>query len=196
MAGSQAKIKKDTKEIDEHYISGVVATVARIPVDSVKETEKFKLKNLDLTLKKEIFGQNDAIDKVVDNIIYTRSNILNREKPIGSFLFAGPSGVGKTELAKQLQEAVDRLNCSDIIFCTDIAGGTPFNQSVILSTHLPNSKVISGTNVPVLLEALFSRANQTALSLSEILVDSHQSRIQVFQSRSQNKKNRGSVLND
>ena len=97
---------------------------------------------------------------------------------------------------KQEQEAVDRLNCSDIIFCTDIAGGTPFNQSVILSTHLPNSKVISGTNVPVLLEALFSRANQTALSLSEILVDSHQSRIQVFQSRSQNKKNRGSVLND
>ncbi len=102
MAGSQAKIKKDAKEIDEHYISGVVATVARIPVDSVKETEKFKLKNLDITLKKEIFGQNDAIDKVVDNIIYTRSNILNREKPIGSFLFAGPSGVGKTELAKQL----------------------------------------------------------------------------------------------
>ena len=107
-----------------------------------------------------------------------------------------PIGSTNTELAKQLQEAVDRLNCSDIIFCTDIAGGTPFNQSVILSTHLPNSKVISGTNVPVLLEALFSRANQTALSLSEILVDSHQSRIQVFQSRSQNKKNRGSVLND
>ncbi len=102
MAGSQAKIKKDAQEIDAHYISGVVATVARIPVDSVKETEKFKLKNLDITLKKEIFGQNDAIDKVVDNIIYTRSNILNREKPIGSFLFAGPSGVGKTELAKQL----------------------------------------------------------------------------------------------
>ena len=88
-----------------------------------------------------------------------------------------PIGSTNTELAKQLQEAVDRLNCSDIIFCTDIAGGTPFNQSVILSTHLPNS-------------------NQTALSLSEILVDSHQSRIQVFQSRSQNKKNRGSVLND
>ena len=98
-----------------------------------------------------------------------------------------PIGSTNTELAKQLQEAVDRLNCSDIIFCTDIAGGTPFNQSVILSTHLPNSKVISGTNVPVLLEALFSRANQTALSLSEILVDSHQSRIQVFQSRSQTK---------
>ena len=73
-----------------------------------------------------------------------------------------PIGSTNTELAKQLQEAVERLNCSDIIFCTDIAGGTPFNQSVILSTHLPNSKVISGTNVPVLLEALFSRANQTA----------------------------------
>lgn len=48
-----------------------------------------------------------------------------------------PIGSTNTELAKQLQEAVDRLNCSDIIFCTDIAGGTPFNQSVILSTHLP-----------------------------------------------------------
>lgn len=107
-----------------------------------------------------------------------------------------PIGSTSADLAAQLQEAVDRLNCSDIIFCTDIAGGTPFNQSVILSTHLANSKVISGTNIPVLLEALFSRANQTALSMAEILVDSHQSRIQVFQSHSQNCKNRGSVFND
>lgn len=107
-----------------------------------------------------------------------------------------PVGSTNTDLAAQLQQAVDNLNCSDIIFCTDIAGGTPFNQSVILSTHLPNSKVISGTNIPVLLEALFSRTNQTARSLAKILVDSHQSRIQVFQSHSQNVKNRGSVFID
>lgn len=88
-----------------------------------------------------------------------------------------------TELASELEAAIARLNCSDILFCTDIAGGTPFNQSVILSTRMPNSKVISGTNVPVLLEALFSRGNQTAASMAEILVDSYQSRIQVFQSR-------------
>lgn len=96
-----------------------------------------------------------------------------------------------TELANSLEAAIGRLNCSDILFCTDIAGGTPFNQSVILSTRMPNSKVISGTNVPVLLEALFSRGNQTATSMAEILVDSYQSRIQVFQSRIDKLHNQG-----
>ena len=86
-----------------------------------------------------------------------------------------PVGSTNTDLAAQLQQAVDNLNCSDIIFCTE---------------------VISGTNIPVLLEALFSRTNQTARSLAKILVDSHQSRIQVFQSHSQNVKNRGSVFID
>lgn len=95
-----------------------------------------------------------------------------------------PIGSTNIELAEKLNQAVKELDCSDIIFCTDIAGGTPFNQSVILSTHLPHCKVISGTNVPVLLEALFSRFNQDASSMADILVDSHQSRIQVFQPRS------------
>ena len=100
-----------------------------------------------------------------------------------------PVGSTNMDLAQELKQAVEKLDCSDIIFCTDIAGGdiaggTPFNQCVILSTHLANSKVISGTNIPVLLEALFSRTNQNASSLAQILVDSHQSRIQVFQSRS------------
>ena len=95
-----------------------------------------------------------------------------------------PVGSTNMDLAQELKQAVEKLDCSDIIFCTDIAGGTPFNQCVILSTHLANSKVISGTNIPVLLEALFSRKNQNASSLAQILVDSHQSRIQVFQSRS------------
>lgn len=100
-----------------------------------------------------------------------------------------PAGSTNIELSEKLQEAVKELGCSDIIFCTDIAGGTPFNQSVILSTRLPKSRVISGTNVPVLLEALFSRFNQDASSMADILVDSHQSKIQVFQPRSAAIKN-------
>lgn len=95
-----------------------------------------------------------------------------------------PMGSTNIELSEKLQQAVKELDCSDIIFCTDIAGGTPFNQSVILSTRLPRSRVISGTNVPVLLEALFSRFNQDASSMADIMADSHQSKIQVFQPRS------------
>lgn len=100
-----------------------------------------------------------------------------------------PTGSTNIDLSEKLQEAVKELDCSDIIFCTDIAGGTPFNQSVILSTRLLRSRVISGTNVPVLLEALFSRFNQDASSMADILVDSHQSKIQVFQPRSAAIKN-------
>lgn len=104
-----------------------------------------------------------------------------------------PMGSTNTELSEKLQETVKELGCSDIIFCTDIAGGTPFNQSVILSTRLPKSRVISGTNVPVLLEALFSRFNQDASSLADILADSYQSKIQVFQPRSSAIKKPGSL---
>lgn len=107
-----------------------------------------------------------------------------------------PLGSTNTDLAKELQEAVERLNCSDIIFCTDIAGGMPFNQSVMLSTHLNNSKVISGTNIPVLLEALFSRTNLDASSMADILINSEQSRIQVFQSRSSDMPKKVTILNE
>lgn len=119
--------------------------------------------------------------------------IAGNQENIEAVDFAANSS--NTELADKLNEAIKRLNCSDILFCTDIAGGTPFNQSVILSTRMPNSKVISGTNVPVLLEALFSRGNQTAASMAEILVDSYQSRIQVFQSRI-DKSNKSGEIHD
>lgn len=102
-AGS--KVKLDTlgnMQIDANKIKEIVATMARIPVDSVKETEKHKLKNLESTLRSVIFGQDQAITKTVDSILFSRADLIHREKPIGSFLFAGPSGVGKTELAKQL----------------------------------------------------------------------------------------------
>ncbi len=106
-----------------------------------------------------------------------------------------PLGSTNIDLGKDLKEAVQRLDCSDILFCTDIAGGMPFNQSVILSTHLNSSKVISGTNIPVLLEALFSRDNMNASDIADILINSPQSRIQVFQSRSSDAVKRVDILN-
>ena len=106
MAGSKVKLSKENEEklVDENKIKEIVASIARIPVDNVKESEKHRLKTLEETLKSEVFGQDDAIEKTVNNILYSRSNLSQREKPVGSFLFAGPSGVGKTELSKQLAQ--------------------------------------------------------------------------------------------
>lgn len=103
-AGSKMKLAniEGEKIITEEKIKEIVALMARIPVDSVKESEKHKLKNLESNLKNEVFGQDEAVEKTVSSIIYARSNLSQREKPVGSFLFAGPSGVGKTELTKQL----------------------------------------------------------------------------------------------
>lgn len=103
IAGSQVKLFESSKKIvDVEKIKEVISSVARVPIQTMKENEKDKLKNLDNHLKGQIFGQNQAIDKVVDAILFSRAQLNPREKPIGSFLFAGSSGVGKTELAKQL----------------------------------------------------------------------------------------------
>ncbi len=104
-AGSKMKVLADgtsEKIVDENKIKEIVSAMARIPLDNIKETEKHKLKTLEETLKNEVFGQEEAIKKTVDSILFSRANLMHREKPIGSFLFAGPSGVGKTELAKQM----------------------------------------------------------------------------------------------
>jgi len=80
----------------------IVAKIARIPEKSVTGNERDKLKNLERDLKMLIFGQDAAIEKVTNSIIMSRSGLGTPTKPIASFLFAGPTGVGKTELAKQL----------------------------------------------------------------------------------------------
>ena len=66
----------------------------------MNEDEVTKLKRLDTKLKKEIVGQNDAVENVVKTLIRSRLSVIKKDKPIGSFLFLGPSGVGKTYLAK------------------------------------------------------------------------------------------------
>jgi ATP-dependent Clp protease ATP-binding subunit ClpA len=83
-------------------VEKIVAKIARVPVQAVSSDDKVALKNLDQELKSVIFGQDAAIDEVASAIKLSRSGLRAPDKPIANFLFAGPTGVGKTELAKQL----------------------------------------------------------------------------------------------
>ncbi|MDR2543497.1 MAG: ATP-dependent Clp protease ATP-binding subunit ClpA [Treponema sp.] len=91
-------------EITLPVIEAVVSKIARIPHRSVGESEKDKLKELETRLKTFIFGQNDAITAVAKAVKRSRAGFRTEGKPVANFLFAGPTGVGKTELARQLAE--------------------------------------------------------------------------------------------
>lgn len=93
---------KRKKLIDTEQIEEVIAKIARIPTKSVSVNEAGLLRNLARDLKLVIFGQDTAIDKLVSAIKLSRAGLKADEKPVGSFLLAGPTGSGKTELAKQL----------------------------------------------------------------------------------------------
>ena len=102
-----ARVRMQPKEsrvttIGEPEIELVVARMAKIPPKTIAASEKDRLKTLEGELNSVIFGQAHAIQQVVSAIKLSRSGLGNPEKPIGSFLFSGPTGVGKTELAKQL----------------------------------------------------------------------------------------------
>jgi ATP-dependent Clp protease ATP-binding subunit ClpA len=88
--------------IDVHEVEQVVARMAKIPPRTVAVSEKERLQHLEEDLRKVIYGQDHAIQQVVSAIKIARSGLGQPEKPVGSFLFSGPTGVGKTELAKQL----------------------------------------------------------------------------------------------
>ncbi len=87
-------------------VEAVVAKMARIPAKSVSASEGVQLQNLEKDLQGVIFGQDSAIKDLVSAIMLARSGLRAPEKPIGSFLFSGPTGVGKTELAKQLAQSL------------------------------------------------------------------------------------------
>ncbi|MBL0709684.1 MAG: ATP-dependent Clp protease ATP-binding subunit ClpA [Colwellia sp.] len=97
---------KRKKTINNTDIESIVAKMARIPEKSVSLTEKDSLKNLDRNLKLVVFGQDDAIEELTSVIRLSRAGLGNDEKPVGSFLFAGPTGVGKTEITKQLAKVL------------------------------------------------------------------------------------------
>ncbi|NHC06049.1 ATP-dependent Clp protease ATP-binding subunit ClpA [Azonexus fungiphilus] len=104
-AGAAQRIlpkSKQKKTIGKTDIEEIVAKIARIPSQHVSMDDRGALKNLDRDLKATVFGQDKAIDALAKAIKMARSGLGNPGKPIGSFLFSGPTGVGKTEVAKQL----------------------------------------------------------------------------------------------
>lgn len=97
---------KRKKTINVPEIEQVIAKMARIPEKSVSASDKDVLANLDRNLKLVVFGQNEPIDVLTAAIRLSRSGLGNEDKPIGNFLFAGPTGVGKTEVTKQLAKVM------------------------------------------------------------------------------------------
>jgi ATP-dependent Clp protease ATP-binding subunit ClpA len=92
------------KKITVRDVEAIVAKIARIPPKTVSSTDMEVLRNLDLNLKRVVFGQDMAIDQLVTAVKMSRSGLRDDSKPIGSFVFAGPTGVGKTEVTNQLAE--------------------------------------------------------------------------------------------
>ena len=104
-AGAAQKIlpkSRQKKVIGKNEVEEIVAKIARIPAKNVSSDDRNALKTLDRDLKNVVFGQDRAIDALVSAIRMARSGLGNPRKPIGNFLFSGPTGVGKTEVARQL----------------------------------------------------------------------------------------------
>ena len=104
-AGARTKLveeKSRKKKIDIKEIESVVAKIARIPPKSISRDDEKALKSLPIDLKRVVFGQDKAIEQVSSAVKLARAGLREPNKPIGSYLFAGPTGVGKTEVAKQL----------------------------------------------------------------------------------------------
>jgi len=104
-AGAAQKIlpkSRQKKVIGKNEVEEIVAKIARIPARSVSSDDRNALKTLDRDLKNVVFGQDKAIEALVSAIRMARSGLGNPRKPIGNFLFSGPTGVGKTEVARQL----------------------------------------------------------------------------------------------
>ena len=119
----QSKEKTDNKllkeEIDDEDIANVVSKWTGIPVNKLVESEKQKLVNMEDILHKRLIGQDEAVETVSDAIRRARSGLKDPKRPIGTFLFLGPTGVGKTELAKSLAEFM--FNDEDALIRIDMS---------------------------------------------------------------------------
>jgi ATP-dependent Clp protease ATP-binding subunit ClpA len=102
--GAPAQTETATLEISPKEIETVVAKIARIPERSVSMSEKDKLASIEAELKSDVFGQDRAVEAVVKAVKRSRAGFRSADKPVANFLFVGPTGVGKTELARQLAQ--------------------------------------------------------------------------------------------
>ena len=120
LAGLQEKSKMLKEEVDDEDIAGVVSTWTGIPVSKMLEGEREKLVDMEKRLEQRVIGQNEAITAVSNAVRRARSGLQDPNRPIGSFIFMGPTGVGKTELVKALaafifdsDEAMVRIDMSE-----------------------------------------------------------------------------------
>ena len=100
-AGAARRLAGGNK-VNVHHIQEVIGAMARVPVEKVNKADRTGLRDLEDRLKERLFGQDEAVAKVAKAVRLSRAGLRAVDKPIGNFLFAGPTGVGKTELAKQL----------------------------------------------------------------------------------------------
>ena len=108
-AGAYQQLQPESRRkklIGVKDIEDIIAKIARVPAKTVSSNDKDLLSKLDDTLRMTVFGQNEAIGEITAAIKLARAGLTSHDKPIGSFLFAGPTGVGKTELCKQLAKAM------------------------------------------------------------------------------------------
>jgi ATP-dependent Clp protease ATP-binding subunit ClpA len=106
-AGARAKLEHgDGYVVGEHDIEDIVARMAQIPPKQVNTSDREALRVLESELKRVVFAQDEAVEQLVGAIKLSRAGLRSPEKPIGSFLFTGPTGVGKTEMAKQLAKVL------------------------------------------------------------------------------------------
>lgn len=95
---------KRRKTIDVRQIEEIIAKITRVPIQHITNSDKQLLKALPKEIKKVVYGQDQAVDQLADAIKLSRAGLRDKNKPVGSFLFAGPTGVGKTEVTRQLAD--------------------------------------------------------------------------------------------
>ena len=106
-ACSKAKIFDAFKDVEIKDVQEQVSKISGVKFESIVQTKTQSLENLDKTIKAEVFGQDDVIDKLVDTVLVAQAGLKQENKPIGSFLCVGPTGCGKTETARKLSEGLN-----------------------------------------------------------------------------------------
>ena len=107
VAGARTKLHGVGTEVRKQEIEQAVSKITRIPLDMIDAKEHTNYAHLDINIKKKLFGQDKAVNTLVEAILVSKSGMRPTNKPIGSFLFVGPTGTGKTELCRQLANNLD-----------------------------------------------------------------------------------------